>query len=80
MECSSFKPPHRLQACNTNLPNMEVLFAKQPTPAKTAVEFKDNVVISIAFTTQPCIFIKSEPEIHVLSCNCWSFNALPNSF
>ena len=79
MDCSLFKPPHRLQACNKNLLNMEVLYAKQPTLAKTPVELKDNAVISIVFTTQPCIFIESQPDIHMLSCSCWSFNALPNS-
>ena len=51
-------------------------FCMQKVPAKTPVELKDNAVISIVFTPQPCICIKSELEIHMLSCSCWSSNAL----
>ena len=32
VECYSFKPPHYLQACITNLLTWKVLYAKQPTP------------------------------------------------
>jgi hypothetical protein len=42
MECSSFKPPHQLQACTETYQRWKMLYAKQPTPGQITVELKDN--------------------------------------
>ena len=41
IDCPSFQPAHRLQACTKNLPNMKS-FVYNQLSTKTLVELKDN--------------------------------------
>ena len=47
IECSSFKPPHYLQACTKNLPLWKACIQNNQLPIKSQVYLEDNSIVSV---------------------------------